>query len=156
MVGHIAGKEEFLAQIEGEWQRFLDVVREIPESDRVLPNAVGYWSVRDALVHVAAWDNELVSLVERYRAAGEETHYGDDEAVDRLNQVQVEEKQGLSLGQVWDGLLGSHQRVLQLLQGLPEEAFARGSYTGDWIAGVTPGHYREHREDLERWKAGRP
>ena len=38
-------------------------------------------------------------------------------------------------------------------QGDWDEAFTPDNYTGDWMAVDNAGHYREHREDLERWRA---
>ena len=151
MTGATQLKDEFLAQMEEEWQRFLDTALGFPEDKLFTPGAVGHWSVREAVIHVSAWDEELARIVERYRNSGEETSYGDDEAVDRLNQAQVDEKRDMSITQVWEALDADHARLLKLLNDLPEEAFASGTYTGDHIITETLGHYREHREDFERW-----
>ena len=97
----------------------------------------------------------LSKQVERYRSSGQTTDYGDGEAVDRLNQAQVDEKLGLSQDQVWETLHASHQVLVQLLYRLPKETFVPGTYTGDQIAIESLGHYREHREDLELWQAAR-
>ena len=37
------------------------------------------------------------------------------------------------------------------MNSMPEDAFTHGTYTGDHIAAETLEHYREHREDIERW-----
>ena len=90
MTGATQLKDVFLPQMGGEWQRFLDTAQGIPEDHLFTPGAVGHWSVRDAIIHVSAWDEELARLMEQHRTSGEETSYGDDEAVDRLNQAQVD------------------------------------------------------------------
>jgi len=151
MTGATRLKDAFLAQMEEEWQRFLDTTHDLPEDRLFTPGAVGHWSVRDAVIHVSAWDEELARLVERHRTSGEETSYGDDEAVDRLNQAQVDEKRDMSMGQIWETLDTDHARLLRLLNSLPEDAFTHDTYTGDHIAAETLDHYREHREDIERW-----
>ncbi len=151
MTGATQLKDAFLTQMGKEWQRFLDTARGIPEDRLFTPGAVGHWSVRETVVHLSAWDEELTRVVERHRTSGEETSYGDDEAVDRLNQAQVDEKRDMSMSQIWETLDANHTRMLGLLNGLPEEAFAPGTYTGDNIATETLEHYREHREDIERW-----
>ena len=155
MTGETRTKTQILQQASEQWQRLLDVAGGVSEEEQLIPGAVGHWSVRDTLLHVAAWDEELVKQVEQYRRNDEEADYGDDEAGDRLNQAQVDEKRGLSLDQAWEELRTSHQAMLDFLRGLPEEAFAVHSYTGDQIATETLGHYREHLEDIERWKASR-
>ena len=151
MTGATQLKDVFLAQMEEEWQRFLDTTHDLPEDRLFSPGAVGHWSVRDAVIHVSAWDEELARSVERHRTTGEKTSYGDDEAVDRLNQAQVDEKRDMSMSQIWETLDADHARLLRLLTTLPEDAFTRGTYTGDNIATETLEHYREHGEDIERW-----
>ena len=116
----------------------------------VRPGAVGHWSPKDLLLHVAAWDIELITVVDKHRTTGEESDYGTDEEVDRLNEAQVEEKRGLSFDQVWEYLGDAHRRLVDFLTDLPDEAFNPDSFTGDWIATDSYGHYRGHREDLER------
>jgi len=138
-----------------EWEEFLAVFQNLSEEEYLLPGAVGYWSVREALLHVAAWDVELVVIVDKYRRTGEKSDYGTDEEVDELNEDQVQEKHDFSMEQVWKHLHDSHQQLADFLTGLPEEAFDPKSYSGDWIATDSFGHYVEHRENIERWKASR-
>jgi hypothetical protein len=149
------GQAETLRRIDEEWQQFVAVASGFSPNEQLLPNALGHWTVRDVLLHIAAWDDELMKQVEHYRSTGEKIDYGDGEAVDRLNQAQVNEKLGLSLDQVWETLHASHQELLQRLHRFPEETFVPGTYTSDQIAMESLGHYRDHREDLERWRAAR-
>jgi hypothetical protein len=151
MTGGTQLKDVFLAQMGGEWQRFLDTAQGIPEDHLFTPSAVGHWSLRDAIIHVSDWDEEQARLMEQHRTSGEETSYGDDKAVDRLNQTQVDGKRDMSMNQIWDTLDADHARLLRRLNSLPEDAFAYGTYTGDHIAAETLKHYREHRKDSERW-----
>ncbi len=148
-------RAETLKRIDEEWRQFVDVAKGFSSNEQLLPNAMGHWTVRDVLIHMAAWDDELMKQVERYRGTGEKTDYGDGKVIDRLNQAQVDEKLGLSLEQVWETFNASHQELFQLLHRLPEESFVPGTYTSDQIAIESLGHYREHREDLERWQAAR-
>ena len=142
-----------LERIDGEWQWFLDVTNGFSEEELLLPRAVGHWTAKDMIGHVATWEDELIKKVERFRSSGEKTSYGGEAGVDRFNEAEAEKKRGLSLSQVWDELHQSHQRLLDFLRGLPDEAFTPGTYTGDWMAVDSADHYREHREDLERWRA---
>ena len=147
--------DDAMGKIEDEWQRFLETAKEFSDPEMFLSGVVGHWSAKETLIHIAAWDEELVKIVQRYRSTGEESNYGDDEAVNRLNERQVDEKRSLSAVQVWDHLLDTHKNLVDYLSTLPDEAFESQSYTGDWIETDASGHYREHREDLELWKASR-
>ena len=153
MTSGVNSKAEIIGRVDEEWQRLVGIAEGFSDEEQLLPYAVGHWSVKDLLGHIATWDDELVRAVERFQHEGEKTSYGDEAAIDRFNEAEAEKRRGLSLGQVWDEMRRSHRRLLQFLQGLPEEAYAPGTYTGDCIATDSLGHYREHWEDLERWKA---
>ena len=148
-------KDDAMGKIEEEWQRFLETANGFSEQELILPGVVGHWSVKETLIHVAAWDEELVKIVRRYRSTGERSDYGCDEAVDRLNKQQVDDKRSLSVDHVWGHLRDTHRSLVDFLATLPSEAFGSRSYTGDWIETDAAGHYREHREDVEQWKASR-
>lgn len=155
MTGSASTKSMLLEQIDREWDRFVEVARGVSGERAVEPGAVGHWSLREALLHVAAWDEELVKLLEEYRRSGEQHDYGDDAAIDDLNERQVEERRSLDLRQAWEYLEKAHAGAIDFLHGLPEETFDEGTYTRGQITTETLGHYQQHREDLERWKASR-
>ena len=148
-------KEETLGEIRREWHQFLDVAGGFSPDEQLIQGAVGHWNVRESLLHVAAWDGEHVETLKLYLETREERDYGDDEAVDRLNEEQVEEKRALTLDQVWAHLHQTHRVLLDFMGGLPENAFSLDSYASDTIAMESFRHYQEHREDMERFKASR-
>ena len=148
-------KEETLKEIHQEWQQLLDVASKFSPEEQLIPSAVGHWNVRESLLHVAAWDEEQVKILGTYLDTGEKRDYGDDEAVDLLNAKQVDEKREMTSDAVWNHLHQTHQMLLDFISGLPEDAFSPRSYTDDTIATESFSHYKEHREDLERFKASR-
>lgn len=146
-------KDEFLGEINREWQQLLDLVGGFTPEELLQPGAVGHWNVRESLIHVAAWDMELAEIIKERLTTGVERDYGDDEAVNLLNDEQVDEKRDLTSEQVLAHIHQTHQSLLDFIGSLPDSAFNLPSYTGDTMAMETFGHYREHREDLERFKA---
>ena len=148
-------KEETLGEIQREWQQFLAVAGGFSPEEQLIQGAVGHWNVRESLLHVAAWDGEQVETLKTYLSTGEEVDYGDDEAVNRLNEDQVDEKRELTLDQVWDHLRRTHEMFLEFIGGLDEDAFRPDSYTVETIAMESFRHYREHREDMESFRGGR-
>ena len=86
---------------------------------------------------------------------GEESDVGAEEELARSNKTQVGTKRELSPAQVWGCLDQPHKELVPYLRTIPDSVYAPDSYTGDWIATDSLGHYRSHREDLERWKASR-
>ena len=142
-------KENAPCQMEEQWNRLLHLARGLSDEAQQRPNAAGDWSVRDVMGHIATWDRELVNVVGRYLASGEKTDFSDDQAVDRYNDAEVARQRSLTQRQLWDEVTQSHQQLVQFLQGLPEEPFDPGTYTGGWIATDSWGHYSEHRQYLE-------
>ncbi len=154
MTDQTTGKGAALQQIEEQWQQLLDSVNALPQEDLPQPGAVGHWSIRDMIGHVATWDRELVKVVDRYISSGEKINYGDDEAVDKYNEAEVLRQQGLTLNQLWDEVHQCHRQLVEFLHNLSEEPFDPATYSGEWMATDSWSHYQEHRQDIERWKAG--
>ena len=148
-------KDETLSRIDLEWQQFLDEASGIPPAGQMIQGAVGHWSVRESLLHVAAWDAEQVEVLKMYLDTGEVRDYGDDAAGDPLNEDQVKEKEGLTLDEVSGHLRQTHQVLLDFLGSLPEDTFSFDSHASKTIATESFRHYREHRQDIERFKATR-
>ena len=138
-------KQETLTEIDQEWRRLLDIAGEFSKEESLIPGAVGNWNFTESLIHVAAWDDELVKQLESYLNTGEKREYGDAEATDRLNAAQVDEKRGLALEKVWDHLDETHKTLLEFLTGLPETSFEPQTSTIRMITGETVDHYSEHR-----------
>ena len=138
--------------IDEEWRRFLDVAKGFSEDELLLPNAMGHWSGKDLLGHVATWDQEAVSIMEQSRTTGKRPTY---EPIDEWNNTAVDRKRHLTMEQTWQDLLESHQRRVEYVEGLPATLFGQGHLTEQRMLNETSAHYREHREDLERWQAPR-
>lgn len=87
------------------------------------PDAVGYWSVKDIIAHLASFEGVLVEvlcfilegtpipIVERFAA---------NPAV--FNDVEVDEKRaGLSPRQAWDEYVSTYEQAIELLAKIPVE-----------------------------------
>ena len=154
MSSNLGGKAGLLGEIEQEWEQFLEAARGLSEEDLTRASAVGHWSARDVMVHTAAVNEELVKELTVFLAEGKEADYGDEDAVVRMNDVQLEEKQALSLSEVWELLDRSYREAFSYLQSLPEEAYAPDGYVRRHVAGETVEHYRDHRADLGQVRTG--
>lgn len=127
-------------KIDASWGQLMETVNGIPEERLTKPGAVGVWSVKDLLGHIAYWDN---------RAAEEAEDMAGDEGVDwaEQNDRSAAERADWSLAQVQAELERSHARMLAALAAHPELG-------DDHWAGATWEHYDEHVEDLNRWLNG--
>ena len=145
-------KNEVIQQIDRDWQQLVSTAKAFETRLQTVSGAVGNWSVKEALTHIAVWDEEIVRSIKLYQDIGEEAEYGTPEAGDKLNELQLEDKKSLSLEQVWGFLEESHGTLLSYLHTLPHDAFYGGTFTFDTISAITYIHYREHSEDLQRFQ----
>ena len=119
---------------------------------QIVSGAVGHWSVKETLIHIAIWDEETVKSIKLCQDTGEEVDYGTPEAGDKLNELQLEDKRSLTLEQVWRFLEERHEVLLSHFYTLPDHVFTENTFTLNTISINTYGHYRGHSEDLERFK----
>ena len=147
-------KQDVMEAIKREWDAFSDIAKSFSEEDRILPGAVGHWNVHQALLHVAAWDNEVMILVKKFEETGEKPEWlgwsGDE--LDQLNERQVAERSNFDHGLIWEHFERTHIALVEFLSSCDEHVFSSNSFTGDSIKGETWQHYQGHGQDLTRFK----
>jgi hypothetical protein len=147
-------KQDIMEAIESEWDAFAGLAESFPEQDRVRPGAVGYWNVHEALLHVAAWDNETVLLVRQFGETEAKPGWlgQSGDAIDDLNERQVAERRNLDPALIWAHFRDTHQALVEFLETCDEHVFVEGTFTGDSINNETWKHYKGHGQDLTRFK----
>jgi hypothetical protein len=128
------------AKIDASWGQFLETVNGIPEERLTEAGAVGDWSVKDLLGHVAYWDNRAAERAEGVPA-------DDSVGWQVLNDRAAAERAGWTLAQAQAELERSHAHMLAALEAHPE-------LPADHWADATWEHYDEHVADLSRWLNG--
>lgn len=101
----------------------MDAVDGLPDEYWTRPGAVGYWSVKDIIAHLASFEGVLVEVlghiledaptptVKRFAAAPA-----------TFNDVEVDEKRaGLSPKEAWDEYVSNYEQALKLLAQIPVE-----------------------------------
>ena len=147
-------KQDVIEAIEHEWNAFASLAEDFPEESRVLTGAVGHWNVHEALLHVAAWDNEVTLLVKKFEATGEKPEWDGlpGDVLDDLNESQVAERRNLTPDLIWAHFRDTHQVLGEFLETCDEHVFAEGTFTGDSISAETWKHYQGHGQDFTRFK----
>ena len=131
------------AKVDASWQQLMTMVNGISEERLTEQGAVGVWSVKDLLGHIAYWD--AVAADNAAQLARGETV--EDEDWQALNERSAAERADWSLDQVRAELERSHARVLDALERYPE-------ISEEHWAGETWEHYDEHVIDLNAWLNG--
>ena len=147
-------KKDVIEAIEREWNAFVGIAKGFSEENRVRPGAIGHWNVHEALLHVAAWDNETILLVRQFEETGAKPAWlgqaGD--ALDDLNEQQVAERRNLESSLIWAHFRDTHKMLVEFLETCDEHVFVEGTFTGDSINTETWNHYQGHGQDLTRFK----
>jgi len=133
-------------RIDTSWHTLLDAVDGVPEPALVAPRAVGDWSVKDILGHVAFWKADTADDAERVAAGGPVDAPGDSEPWQVLNERDAALKAEWPLARVQDDLRQSHARAVAALRRVPAATF--DEVLGDFID-----HSDEHAAEIRGWRA---
>ena len=139
----------------------LALIGRIPADALRRPRTQGAWSVRDALVHIAAWEAEgarRLALIARGR--GERIVWYDTTAeLDAFNARAVSGARRLGPGAVLRRLAAARARLLAGLRRLPRSALADPRHAlpvTRWLREFGWTHEAAHRRDIRAWDRARP
>lgn len=139
---------DLLQRIEDSWSAFLTSLDDLTEDQLQQPNAVGEWSLKALLGHIAFCDDlgrENAALA----LSGQARQFDDFEA---LNQADHAARQGRTLAEERAAM---HQAHAALVADLEERAELEAAAIDAAIAGATYEHYDEHVADVRAWREQR-
>lgn len=120
----------------------------LPDDEMTRSGAIGEWSVKDVLGHLAAWESIEIDWIEQF-ARGERPTM-DINDVDGWNAQRAAERSSWSLAQTRDDLVATRKRLLDVVAALPDDVFERigpppmkTSFVQAMLNGVAD-HDREH------------
>lgn len=139
---------DLLQRIEDSWRAFLASLDDLDDDALLEPGAVGEWSLKDLLGHIAYWDDlgrENAALA----LSGNARTFEDYEA---LNQADHAARRGRTLAEERAAM---HQAHAALVADLEERLHLDAAAIDEAIAGSTYGHYDEHVVDIRAWRERR-
>ena len=153
-------KQQLIADLEASRKRLEDTIAGLSVEQMNEPNAVGDWSVKDVLAHLAMWAARSVTLLfdaEQGRASEDiESMFGNFDAV---NAENYEEQKDRPLERVLADFRGVHRQLLRRVGAWDEVAlfdqtrfaWMRGQSLGDYLQGAVVEHEDEHRQGITAW-----
>jgi hypothetical protein len=116
--------------------------------------AVGEWSVKDVLSHVASWDEAM--LADQARIARGDTPALasidlESASFDAANAAIMSQRRNVPLGEVLRGLEADRANVVAAVSRLPGSALAEGQF-GRILLQITAAHDREHAASISEWR----
>lgn len=134
----------------------------MPDEELTRRPAIGEWSVKDVLGHLADWEAETIRGIEQF-LHGARPDILDIRDVDAWNAEHVRRKWDVGLDEIKEELLATRRRLLEILGGLPDEAWQKPAPPPHqqafipWMLNCKADHDREHwarlMEYRERWIA---
>ncbi len=141
-------KERTLGRLGQEWQALLHTWEGLSEKILLQPGAVGHWSVRDVMAHIATWDEEARKALPLILEGKPLPRYM---GIDAFNAREQERKRHFSLEQLQEELFTTHDNIIHFLKTIPESAFTIPRFMKR-LRLDTIGHYREHTAQIAAWK----
>ena len=149
---------ELIRQIRATSTRMELLLAQLSVAEINQPGAVGVWSVKDVLAHIAFWELYAVNIL-RSIARGETPLLPADDETERKNASVVAQYYQRSLAAVISDWQQAREDMLDALEDLDDEVlndpnyfpWSAGRSLLDRIAGNSFDHEQEHIEQIRAW-----
>jgi len=115
---------------------------------------LGSWGVREILIHISGWHDEMTPALGRVAKDEEAYPAGAYDDFDAWNARFVEQKTGVKTADVIAELEASHRAFITAAAAVPDRFFAPGGAAVAPFEGAGAGHYREHTAQIRQWRDG--
>lgn len=150
-------KQQFLDRLEKQWAALKDSYAGLSAAQMDQGGVVGDWSVKDILAHVTTWEEESLEHLPTIAAGGTPPRYSVAHGgIDAFNAKQTEAARRLSLAEVLDQFDTVHRRLVDYIEGAPDELFTRETRFRRRLRIDTYSHYPGHAEAIRAWRAQQP
>ncbi len=151
----MAEVERLLRELDRARDAFHEALADVDAELVTVPGVVGDWSVRDLVVHVAAWDEHAADALALAAAGrGSEFAYSTDDT-DAMNErfaAQARETSPADALRREDEAFGRFRSALASLDpDLLQHPLGNGDSVEDVVRYDGPDHYAEHTAHLRAW-----
>ncbi len=152
-------KEDILDELKAARQELLAAIDGLTSEQMLIPGAVGVWSVKDTLAHIAAWESELVTALNQVQNRRVPSIVQIDD-IDEWNEQQYHLNASRPLEAVLADFEGVHKMLLRMVEDFDEQALT-DNRRYRWMEGEPLAylieenaylHEREHAEDIRAWR----
>ena len=144
--------KKLLKRLDTAWAAFIESYAGLPDARLTEPGAMGDWSVKDILAHVTTWEEEALKHLPLIIEGGSPPRYVTYGGIDAFNAQMTERKRGLTLSEVQTQLDETHHRLIDFVQGLPEDQLRPTTRLRRRLRLDTYSHYAEHAEAIRQWR----
>lgn len=149
--------DDLVGDLDAARQAFLDALADVDEDLVTVPGVMEDWSVRDLVVHVAAWAEHGADAVALAAAGrGDEFAYSTGDT-DAMNARILEEGRSVAPAEALAREDAAFMRFRGLVDDLDPSLLPHRLGNGDTVEEVVrydgPDHYAEHTAHLRAWFA---
>jgi uncharacterized damage-inducible protein DinB len=153
-------KQDILNELITARADLLDAIDGLTPEQLRQPFAVGIWSVKDVLAHLAAWESELVTALNQAQGGGRPPQIVLIDDIDEWNEEQYHVSARRPLEAILDDLHGVHDMLRQMVEGYPDKRLLDNRQF-EWMEGEALAyligedaylHESEHAEQIRTWR----
>ena len=150
-------RSELLQRVDARWQELVASYAGLPDAELAEPGVTGTWSVKDIIAHVTVWEEEALThlpviLAGRKPPRYSVTHGG----INAFNAQMTQRNRELPLAEVLRRRDGTHRRLLEFVEGVPESECGGDTRFCRRLRLDTYGHYAVHTRAIRAWRERRP
>jgi DinB family protein len=146
-------RRQVLQRLDTAWKDFEESHAGLSDAQLMKPGVTGDWSVRDILAHVSTWEGEALTHLPLILEGGTPPRYSVTYGgIDAFNARMTEQKASLSLSAVRRQLDGTHRRLIDFIQRVPQDQLSRETRFRRRLRLDTYGHYPQHAEAIRQWR----
>ena len=146
-------KQQLLKKIDKAWAELKASYAGLSDAQLSEDGAAGEWSVRDILAHVTTWEEEALKYLPLIIDGGTPPRYSVMYGgVDAFNAEMTQQKRDLPLFEVLRQLDETHARLVEYIEGAPDEQFTRETPARRRLRWDTYSHYPIHTRAITEWR----
>ena len=145
-------KQQVFQKLEQAWTALKESYVGLSDAQLLEPGIMGEWSVKDILGHVTTWEEEALKAMPLILSGVRPPRYTRYGGIDAFNAQTADQKRDMALSEVLRHLEETHRRLLDYLQGVPEEHFTRETRFRHRLRLDTYSHYPLHARAIQEWR----
>lgn len=158
-------RDEAVNKLRAARKELVESLEGVGDDEKLRPNAVEKWSVKDLLAHIASWDEEILRVIQAFAMQQEPRFsYTISERSDfaSWNADQIELRKTRTLEQVQVEFRNARRDLIQVVEGLTDQVLMRQKATpwgkvrsGFDLLNEIVEHDADHMKDIRSWRKKR-
>jgi len=148
--------KKLLSRLDLAWREFQDTYQGLSEMELLTPGVTGTWSIKDIIAHVTTWEVEALKhlplILRGEKLPKYSVRYG---GIDAFNAQATANKKDLSLAEVLREQARVHQKLVDLIESIPEEHLEGKTRFCHRLRLDTYKHYQIHTAAIQKWRSAR-